>query len=75
MIEPLIQALDYEDGEVREAATEALGKIGDIKDAKVAGVLIQASKDENKRVREAARIALENIGGVPGPFYKGDVIK
>ena len=57
-VEPLIQALKDEEGDVRLIAAGALGHIGD---AKAVEPLTKALKDKKKKVREAAKEALEKI--------------
>lgn len=56
-VEPLIAALNDEDTDVREGATEALGQIGE----PVVGPLIAALKSEDLDVREGAAKALVAI--------------
>jgi HEAT repeat protein len=59
-VQGLIKALDYkEDVQVRLAAAEVLGQIGD---AQAVKPLATALKDENKDVRQAAAEALGEIG-------------
>jgi HEAT repeat protein len=58
-VEPLIAALKGEDWRVREAAAEALGKVGD---ARAVEPLIAALKDGDSDVRKAAAEALAKIG-------------
>jgi len=62
-VEPLIAVLKdaYEDGDVRQAAAGALGKIGD---ARALEPLIAALKDGSSGVRQAVAEALGKIGDV-----------
>lgn len=62
-VEPLIQALNDKDAQVRYEATEALGKI---KDARVVEPLIRAMKDDNMSVQMMAAWALAEIGDAIG---------
>lgn len=57
-VEPLIQALKYEERSVRGGAARALGEIGD---ARAVEPLIQALEDEDRLVRTSAKFALEKI--------------
>lgn len=59
-VKPLQEALQYENPEVRRAATTALGKIDD---PSVIEPLIQALDDRDDDVRRRAVEALERIGG------------
>jgi HEAT repeat protein len=61
-VEPLNNALNDEDSDVRKASVAALGQIGD---PRAVGPLIAALKDENWYVRKAAAIALDKIGWLP----------
>ena len=58
-VDPLIQALENDNPEVRENAAHALGKIGD---ERAVESLIELLCDGNKEVKYAARDALANIG-------------
>jgi HEAT repeat protein len=58
-VEPLIATLEDEAWHVRQAAAEALGKIGDVQAVES---LITALKDENYRVRAQAALSLGQIG-------------
>jgi HEAT repeat protein len=58
-IEPLVQVLNYEGGEIRENAARALGEIGG---KRAVESLVQALKDEDFYVREAAKKALKKLG-------------
>ena len=58
-VKPLIAALKDENSDVRKAAAEALGKIGD---ARAVEPLIAALKDRYSDVRQAASEALGKIG-------------
>lgn len=60
-VEPLIQALNNESWVVREAATEALGKIGDERAVEPL-IKVLDDEDETTFVREAAAEALGEIG-------------
>lgn len=60
-VDPLIQALKDEDDDVREAAADALGDIGD---GRAVEPLTQALND--KDVCEAAKYALEKIRAKKG---------
>jgi HEAT repeat protein len=58
-VEPLITALKHRDSTVREAAAEALGRIGD---ARAVEPLIATLNDYNANLRRVAVQALENLG-------------
>jgi len=68
-VEELIRKLRDKVWYVREAAAEALGKIGDLRAVEP---LIKALRDEYSRVREAAAEALEKI---EPEWYKTEVAK
>ncbi len=62
-IDPLIDALEDEDEDVRQKAAWALGQIGD---SRAIESLIELLKDEYDEVGEAAREALGELGWVEG---------
>ncbi|MCP4695954.1 MAG: hypothetical protein GY862_03755 [Gammaproteobacteria bacterium] len=67
--EPLIATLKDSDKDVRRAAAEALGQIGD---SRAVGPLIAAFKDNNKDVHRAAANSLQQIRMVhfyPFPYF------
>lgn len=57
-VNTLIQALEYDDVEIRRETAWALGEIGDYRAAEP---LIQVLQDDNKKVRQTAREALLTI--------------
>lgn len=57
-VEPVIQALKDENGDVRWAVATALGKMGD---TRAVEPLTQALRDKDKDVQKAAKEALEKI--------------
>jgi len=60
-VDPLVSVLKYSDKDVRQAAVEALGRIGDIR---AVDPLVTMLKDSDWHVRQAAAEALGKIGDV-----------
>jgi HEAT repeat protein len=61
-VSSLIRALNDEDAEVRAAAAEALGKLGDVR---AVDPLEEALNDESAAVKLRATWALEKLGVPP----------